>query len=75
LSQNAALIELLAATLRRLEHEVVDVAQHAADCGSPEVADRLDQLTKTIDAARAIPEALAARDAFRVPLNRGEIHG
>jgi hypothetical protein len=76
LEDNARLIELLAATLRRLEHEVVDVAQHAADLGSPEVADRLDQLTRVISAAQAIPEALAARDEFRAhSSNRKQANG
>jgi hypothetical protein len=61
----ATLIELLAATLRRLEHEVVEVAQHAYDVGHPEVADRISQLINVVSAARANPEALAARDEFR----------
>jgi len=82
LESTPALIELLTSTLRRLEHEVVDVAQHAFDTGHPEVADRLDQLTRVISAAQAIPEALAVREEFRANLfkrkqsnDRREING
>ena len=41
LDLDPALIELLKARLRGLEIEVVDIAQQAADTGTPEVADRL----------------------------------
>jgi hypothetical protein len=76
LEPNVRLIELLASTLRRLEHEVVDVARHAFDTGHPEVADRLDQLTRVISAALAIPEALAAREEFRAhPFIRKQSNG
>jgi hypothetical protein len=50
LESDTALIERLTAKLRRLEHEIVDVAQHTSDVGHPEVADRLDQLIRMIDA-------------------------
>ncbi len=57
-----ALVELLKTRLRALEFDVVDIAQHATDVGSPEVADRLGQLIRDIFILQAIPEVLASRE-------------
>jgi hypothetical protein len=61
LESDPALIELLKAWLRGLEFEVVDIAQQAADAGTPEVADRLGQIICDIFRIQAIPDVMASR--------------
>jgi hypothetical protein len=71
LETNAVLIERIAASLRHIGHDVIDIAQDAEDTGHPRIADRLGQLLSLIDAAQVIPEVLAARDAFRANPPKG----
>jgi hypothetical protein len=61
LESDPALTELLKVRLRALEFEVVDIAQHAADTGTPEVADRLGQVIRDIFWIQAIPDVMASR--------------
>jgi hypothetical protein len=61
LESDWALIELLKARLRALELEAADIAQHAADTGPPEVADRIGHLVRDISRTQAIPDVMASR--------------
>jgi hypothetical protein len=61
LESDPALIELLKSRLRGLEFEVIDIAQQAADTGTPEVADRLGQILCDISRIQAIPDVMASR--------------
>ena len=72
LETDGTLVERMAASLRHIENVAIDIARDAEDTGHPRIADRIDQLVKMIDAARAVPEVLAARDAFRANLKKGE---
>ena len=65
LESDLALIELLAARLRALEYEDIDIAQHATDTGNPEVADRLNQLIRDIYRIQASPRCWRHASAAR----------